>query len=156
MRIRRALAAAAAVVATGTTLMAAPAQAATTCVPHTIDFNAFAGHKIEATLRECHGPFIGQVPRSHLTSVSKPIVSYPTRVPSGLGETLKTTKSPYLYSHSSTLYEYRFTTQQGHVGVPFHSVYNFKIQVRSLYLSSLGLGVARICFVGHSCSAWQN
>lgn len=137
--------------------MAGPADAATQCQSHSIDYQAFLVHKVRATFRECHGGIYGTIPRQHIISVSTPIVTYPTNVPTGLGEVLTTTQKPYRYSWSGNLWKFRFTTKQQHVKVmPISSSYDFEIQVRSRFLSSLNAPVGRICFVNHACSSWQN
>ena len=136
-------------------LLAPPAQAAV-CGSHQTSYAAFFGHRIVATYRVCHTrKGYRSVPRQRLTSVSRPRITLPTRIPTGAGETVKVSRSPYLFRRSSNLWEYRFSIKQGHVLTPATSSYDFKLQVRSRFLSSLSAPVGRICFVGHACSDWN-
>ena len=117
----------------------------------TVEFKAFAGHKIRVTYRWCNGHRVTDVlPLGYfiLRGVSTPVVSLPTRVPSGLGEKVSVTRKPYLYSFKNNLAVFRFSVHQGHVGVPFASDYDFEVRVYSG-------GKGKICFVNKSCSALQ-
>lgn len=145
-------------IAAATTVgLAAPAQAAgSSCTGYTggsktIDFNAFAGHKVRATYKWCNPRpvgFVGPVQTQYLRGVTTPTISFPTRVPTGLGEKLSLSQKPYLYSWSTSLAKFRFSVHQGHVAVPVSSDYDFEIRV---YPGGKG----KICFVGKSCSSLQ-
>lgn len=117
----------------------------------TIDFNAFAGHKVRATYKWCKPRpigFIGPLQDNYLRGVTTPTISFPTRIPTGLGETLKLTQVPYAYSWTRSSAIFRFSVRQGHVAVPFSSEYDFELRV---YPGGWG----KICFVGKSCSSLQ-
>lgn len=117
----------------------------------TINFNAFAGHKVRATYRWCsiqRSWDIAPIWSPDLRGVSTPVISFPSRVPTGLGEKLSLSQRPYLYSWSKRKAVFRFSVHQGHVAVPLSSDYDFELRV---YAGGQG----RICFVGRACSSLQ-
>ena len=118
----------------------------------TVNFSAFAGHKVRATYKWCslrprgmQGPISDQ----HLRKVYAVRVSFPSRVPASWGETIKLVQKPYLYSRP-WVWKYRFSVEQGMTAVPWKSNYDFELQVRGGERPK-----ARLCFVGKSCSSWQ-
>jgi hypothetical protein len=119
----------------------------------TVDFKAFAGHRVRATYKWCNyrpSGFIGPIFNQRLRKVYSVRITFPSRAPASWGETIKLTQDPYLYAHSS-VWKYRFSVEQGVTAVPWKSNYDFELQVRGAERPE-----ARICFVGKSCSSWQN
>lgn len=161
MRIRSALAATA-VLASGVSLMPAPADAAagascsgyTTTAVHT-KWAAFAGHWAQFDFKYCsYRPkgFIGPV-KAGIRGMSTPVFTHPSSGPFSYGETIKTIKGPYHVSTTATQFRYRVVVEQGHVATPgLKNQYTLELQVRRY-----NGPVARVCYAGRSgCSKWEN
>jgi hypothetical protein len=144
----------------GPVLVAAPAGAAGgSCAgyvkaAHDIRWNAFAGHRVVVDFVSCgYRPsgLIGPV-RYGMRGMSRPVVVLQNRVPFAGGETLRVITPVYHYSTTAATFRYRWVLSQGHVATPrLTQNWHMELQVRRQ-----GNPVARICFVGRSCSAWQN
>jgi len=145
------------------TLLTAPAATAagSSCkgyykTAHDIRRNAFVGHRVVLDFKTCSWrPYtvpIGPIARSGIRGMSRPVLTLPSRCFLGCGETLKIVKSPYHVSTTSRLFRYRFVIQQSHKATPWaEQNWQMSLQVRRGVRP-----IARICFVGRSCGAWQN
>jgi hypothetical protein len=140
---------------------AAPASAAgSSCrgyvkAAHDIRWSSFVGHRVVADFTVCgyrhYGQPIGPV-RYGLRGMSKPVIALQNRIPFAGGETLTVITPVYHYSTTSRYFKYRWVLSQGHVATPkLHQNWHMELQVRRQ-----GSPVARMCFVGRSCSGWQN
>lgn len=147
-------------IAPGTAYAALPSCSGYTGSGKDVNYSAFIGHKVRATYYWCTGipsGFVGPVTlsASKFRAVKSVKVSFPTRVPSGFGETLTLTQSPYFYTKTSVdVWKYRFSVEQHQIKVLFGSNYDFELQVRHYGRSAQ----ARLCFVGSGdgCSSWQS
>jgi hypothetical protein len=112
----------------------------------TAKFNAFVGHRIEATSTVTHPTVYGACQVSKSTV---PKVTLPSRQPGSLGEQVTVVKAPYRYSTSANEHVYQFSVKQTVTGVPLSQTFNFRVHY-------YGDGRARICFAGGSCGAYYN
>ena len=144
----------------GPVLIAAPAGAAGgSCAgyvkaAHDIRWSSFAGHRVVADFISCgYRPsgLIGPV-RYGMRGMNRPTLALQNRIPFAGGETLRVITPVYHYSTTSRYFKYRWVLSQGHVATPrLTQNWHMELQVRRQ-----GSPVARMCFVGRSCSAWQN
>jgi hypothetical protein len=121
---------------------------------HDIRWSPFAGHRVVLDFTACgYRPvgLIGPVPYG-LRGMTRPVLALQNRIPFAGGETLRLSTPVYHYSTTSRTFKYRWVLVQGHVATPrLFQNWHMELQVRRR-----ASPIARICFVGRSCSAWQN
>ena len=151
---QRAIAVALSTAAMATAVVAgtiAPASAAGNCAGRQLfleepRLNAFAGHSIRATFKMCY-IYPEPTRRVFIAGSTTPVVSFPSILPAGAGESVDMARAPYPIRADKWKHVYRFTVKQGPVYVPVKQTFDFDIELNSV-------GGSRICFVGRACGTW--
>jgi len=121
---------------------------------HDIRWNAFVGHRVVLDFTECGYRRTGMVGPvvPGIRGMRRPVLALQNRIPFAGGETLRVSTPVYHYSSTRGTFKYRWVLVQGHVATPrLTQNWHMELQVRRL-----NSPIARICFVGRACSAWQN
>lgn len=141
----RALALVAAVVPASMLGMAAPASANMgNCAGRTSYverpyINAYVGHRVQATFRMC---YVKDTPtfKVWVAGTLTPVVTLPSRIPLGAGETVKLIEKPFDVTGTKWEHVYSFSVENGPVAAPWaRQTFDFDIKLNHV-------GESRICF----------